>query len=371
MDANTSKYRKELADFTIEYNPAKAYYVKHRPFIFQVSLGEMNLEDAFWVKLKPEYLESRLGDFLDDIFSDNRKQQAKFHSWLEVNENPDLPDMYTALLEIFADWRSGRCALHFFANQGPEIKLTDRLDDHLSLMQSPEHGIEETPLLDLVIEQKPDVLDYLANAGYFKDKKTMMEFMQTNMLMYFIDKHGYKLSVDPIAGTDRDLLPIAKKLQSAKLIETSDLEAIFVLTDAGRQAISGTIAETESYIDQFDVFKDVFHDADSGAIEFETGRGSDLRVQMYEHEDLDPVRAVFLLRIYDSTFDEAQAVWRESIHSEQYFGELLSPVMNAERMDEEMVEVVLEAGYNFSEAQSDTAREVESQEDLLRRIKED
>ena len=119
---------------------------EHRPFTLQVSLGEMNLEDSFWVELAPEYVDYRLGDFLDQVFSGDRKLQAKFRSWIDVKENPDLPDMYTALLEIFSEWRSGKCSLHFFANQGPEIKVTDRLDDHLSLMQSPEHRIDETPL---------------------------------------------------------------------------------------------------------------------------------------------------------------------------------------------------------------------------------
>ena len=371
MDANTVKYRKELAGFSIEYNPSKAYYVKHRPFVLQVSLGEMNLEDAFWVKLEPKYLESRLGEFLDDIFSGNRRQQAKFRSWLDVQENPDLPDMYDELLEIFADWRNGKCTLHFFANQGPEIKLSDRLDDHLSLMQSPEHRIDETPLLDLVIEQQLDVLDYLAAAGYFKNKQTMMDFMQANMLMYFLEKHDYKLSVEPIAEIDQKLLPIAKKLQSANLIAPSDIEGTFVISEEGKQAIGRTIAETESYIDQYDVFKDVYYDAGSGELAFDTGRGRDLRVQIYEYEDHDPLRIVFLLRLYDSTFDEVLATWRDSIHSEQYFGEILSPIMNAERTDEDLIEMVLEAGYNFSEAQFDTDREVESQEELLRRIKED
>ena len=327
MDTTPSKYWKELADFSIEYNPSKAYYVKHRPFTLQVSLGEMDLEDAFWVELGPEYVDSRLGDFLDNVFSGHRKQQAKFRSLIDVKENPDLPDMYIALLEIFADWRSGKCSLYFFANQGPEIKLTDRLDDHLSLMQSPEHGIDETPLLDLVIDQKLDVLDYLADAGYLKRKQTTMEFMQANMLMYFFDKHEYKLSVKPID-------------------------------------------EMDTYIDLYDVFKDVFFDPDGGGLEFETGLGRDLRVQLYEYDGQDPVSVVFLLRLYDSTFDEASATWRDSIQSEQFFGEILSPIVNAERVDEAMVETILEAGYSFAEEQSDVTAEAESQDDLLRRIKE-
>ncbi|MDA1128246.1 MAG: hypothetical protein O2913_06060 [Chloroflexi bacterium] len=374
MDANPSKYHKDLADFSIEYNPAKAYYVKHRPFTLQVSLGEMNLEDAFWVELGHELVDSRLGDFLDNVFSGDQKQQSKFRKLIDVRENPDLPDMYTALLEIFSEWRSGKCALHFFVNQGPEIKLTDRLDDHLSLMQSPAHRIDERPLLDLVIEQKLEVLDYLADSGYFKSKKTTMEFMQANMLMYFLDKHGYKLSEKPIDETDKALLPIAKKLQSAKLIAPSNVEGTFAITEQGRQAVGKTIAETDTYIDQYDVFKDVFYDPDSGALEFETGVGKDLRVQLYEYDDQDPVRIVFLLRLHDSTFDasqEGQANWRESIHSEQFFGEILSPILNAERVDEAVIESVLDAGYSFAEERSGASRDVESQDDLLRRIKED
>ena len=371
MDAQLPKYRKDLADFFIEYNPARAYYIKHRPFILQGSMGDMNLEDAFWVKLEPGYLSMQTSEFLDLLFSGERRQQAKVRDLLDVKENPDLPDMYTGLLEIFAEWRSGKYALQFFANQGPEIKLTDRLDDHLSIIQSPKYSLDETALLDLVIEQKFDVLDNLASTGYFKDKQSTLDFMQANMLMYFLDKHEYKLPAEPIAETDKNLLPIAKKLQSAKLIAPSDLDRTFAISSEGRQAIGRAIAETESYIEQFDVFKDVFFDADSGALEFDTGSGRDLRVQIYEAEDLDPVRVVFLLRLYDSTFDEVFATWRESIHSEQFFGEILSPIVSAERVDEELVEMILEAGYNFNEEQFEANRGTESQEDLLRRIKEE
>ena len=95
---------------------------------------------------------------------------------------------------------------------------------------------------------------------YFKNKQTMMDFMQANMLMYFLEKHDYKLSAEPIAEIDQKLLPIAKKLQSANLIAPSDIEGTFVISEEGKQAIGRTIAETESYIDQYDVFKDVYYD---------------------------------------------------------------------------------------------------------------
>ncbi|MCS5669783.1 MAG: hypothetical protein NZ876_20585 [Dehalococcoidia bacterium] len=362
------KYQKTLAGFSIDYDPAKAFYIKHRPFIFQVSLGEMDLEDAFWVELGPEYVNFGLGDFLDIAFPRSKRQQSKIRSMLDVKENPDLTDMYDALLEIFAEWRDGKCSLNFFINQGPEIKPTDRLDGHLGLMRSPEHQVAETAVFDLVIDQNLDVLDYLTTAGYIKNKQTSIEFMQANILMYFLEKHNYKLSVAPIDDIDRKLSSIASKLQSVNLITASDTEPIFEISEEGRQAIGRTIAETESYIDQYDVFKDVYHDAASGAIEFDTGRGQDLRVQVYEFEELDPVRVIFLLRLYDGSFDEDLATWRESIHSDEFFGEVLSPITNGVRIDEDMIESVIEAGYNFAEVRLDTAAEIESQEELLRRI---
>ena len=78
--------------------------------------------------------------------------------------------------------------------------------------------------------------------------------------------------------------------------------------------------------------------------------------------------AVFLLRLYDGSFDKDLATWRESIHSDGFFGEVLSPITNGVRIDEDMIESVIEAGYNFAEVRLDTAAEIESQEELLRRI---
>ena len=80
------------------------------------------------------------------------------------------------------------------------------------------------------------------------------------------------------------------------------------------------------------------------------------------------MRIVYLLRLYDGTFDDVLATWRESIHSDQFFGEVLSPITNGARIDEDMVELVIEAGYNFAEARFDQAAEARSQEELLRRI---
>ena len=362
------KYQKDLADFSIDYDPAKAYYVKHRPFIFQVSLGDLDLNDAFWVELGPEYVNFRLGEFLDIAFPRSKRQQTKISSLLDTKENPDLPDMYVALLEMVSEWREGKCSLEFFINQGPEIKLTDRLDDHLSLMQSPEHRISETALLDLVIDQKLDVMDYLSNEGYIKNKQTTIEFMQANILMYFLDKLKYRIPVAPIDDIDKNLSPIARKLQSANLIEPSDLEPVFEISEEGKLAIGKTIGETESYIDQYDIFKDVLFDANTGSLEFGTGRGKDLRVQVYDAEDLDSVRVVFLLQLYDSTIDNLSHDWRESILSEELFGEILSPIMNAEYADDDIFQMILGAGFNSNERRTEANMNEVSQQEIIDRL---
>ena len=69
------------------------------------------------------------------------------------------------------------------------------------------------------------------------------------------------------------------------------------------------VVEAESYIDRFDLFSDTLLEPDE-EVEFGTGVGEDLRVQVYGSEGVDPVRAVFLLLLYDLDSRRLQRVAR-------------------------------------------------------------
>ena len=108
---------------------------------------------------------------------------------------------------------------------------------------------------------------------------------------------------------------------------------------------------------------------DAGVVEFDTGRGEDLRVQVYGAEGLDPLRIVFLLRLYDGTFDEFLLTWPRLIHSTEFFEEILEPVVNHCQVDESLLGWVIESGYAYLEEREDTVREQRSRAEILARLR--
>ena len=167
-----------------------------------------------------------------------------------------------------------------------------------------------------------------------------------------------------------ELLPILAGLQDKEFVAASDVSGMYVITREGRQLLGDMIVETESYIDRYDVFKDVAYDSDGQAVEFGTGRGDDLRVQVYDSEGLDPIRTVFLLRMYDGTLDAYAEVWRERIHEDGFFTEILLPVLDYDRADDAL-DLIMDSGFAYMEEQSEKAREDTSQQEVLRRMREE
>ena len=197
----------------------------------------------------------------------------------------------------------------------------------------------------------------------------MLAWLQTRMLLYFMDTHGFRLELNPTEEINRVLLPLAERLRLEDIIAPSDETGSFYITASGRRLISMMIAETESHIDRFDLFKDVRYDADTGLVEFNTGHGEDLRVDAYEAEGLDPVQTVFLLLMYDGTLDEFAGRWREAIHDDQLFNDLLIPVVDRVRADEVDIEWIIESGYTHNDQREEAARELGTQREILKRVR--
>ena len=86
------------------------------------------------------------------------------------------------------------------------------------------------------------------------------------------------------------------------------------------------IAEAESYVGTYDIFSDVLPGSSAGPHRFGTGRGIDLRVPVYEAEGIDPLRAVFLLRVYDSSLEEAAGDdWKRAATDPGFYRDILVP----------------------------------------------
>ena len=341
----------------------------NRPLELRVYLCGMRPEDALQVLLPSEYTCLCIGELLELVFPDDEEGQSRVEDAINLRENPDLLDIYDVLLDAFDEWRTGRCALTFSENCGSELELPDPVVRHLRMRQPGEQDEPGYAVLDLVMEQKYPALDYALEQGYWKDRSRLLEWLQSSTLLYFLDKHEFKLLAAPVTDIDRHLLPIAKVLEGKNIIAPSDEPGCFDVTERGRQFIGVQIAETESYIQRFDVFKDVGYDVDAGIVEFESGSGEDLRVQVFTEEGLDPVRVVFLLRLYDGTLDKSITSWRQLIHEVKFYDGILEPVMSHFRVPEELMTWIIESGYAHIEERDEEARERRSRREILHRVK--
>jgi hypothetical protein len=84
-------------------------------------------------------------------------------------------------------------------------------------------------------------------------------------------------------------------------------------------------------------------------------------------EGLDPIRTVFLLRLYDGTFDARLRDWNEVLENEDFFEAVLEPVVNRDEVSPDAIQLVIEHAYAWLEDQQEQARREASDQDLLRR----
>ena len=221
----------------------------------------------------------------------------------------------------------------------------------------------------LVIEQEYRAVDYAVRQGYWDTREELLEWLQALTLLYFLDKHEAEIPAVTTADGDEGWLTIASVLCRENLAVPSAETGVVTVTESGRQFIGSLLAETESYIDRFDLFKDVAYDLHSESVEFDTGSGEDLRVQIFEAEGLDPIRAVFLLRLYDGTFDKFVSNWQQLIPNTDFFDEILKPAVNHDRVGDGAIGRVIESGYALIEEREEAAREVRSRQATLERFR--
>ena len=339
---------------------------KHDSFELHVTLGDMPLADAFRVRLPVTLSKLNIGSLVEEVFSTEEDTIADVASSLDVEANPDLPEMYEELLDIFSQWRSDDCTLRFFAVHGRELHLGDPVIEHLGIPGERPAAETGERALWLVVEQTFDVLARFHDWG--DGGGDLMRWLQQQTLLYFMDKHQYSLPMAPTDAADLGLSPIAGRLTEAGFITGSDSSGAYELTGEGVELIGRMVAEAESSIDRFDVFNDVVVDEDTEDVEFGTGGGMDLRVQVYDSEGLDPLRTVFLLLLYDATLDTFVDTWREDILEESFFDGLLRPVLDRAWVDDDLVGHVIESGYAHIEEVAEAAAESAFERDVQARI---
>ena len=304
-----------------------------------------------------------LAQILATVFPPDAAARQSMASGLDTRANPDLPDIYAAFLPVFDRFRLGLCELNLTA-AGRPAELSDQASHYLSPDSS------ATPFLELAIIPQYRALDYAVAQGYVPGRAELLAWLRECTLLYFLDKHEYPL---PACSEHPDTPVIinatVESLCRQGLLEPDAATGLYAITPAGRRFIGALLAETESCIDRFDHFKDVLWDDDLDAAAFDTGRGLDLRVEMFVAEGLNPARTVFLLRLYDGTLDAYAADWPQLLGDDDFFNRILEPVVNRDLAPAELLTAILEDGYAYAQDQAAAERERRRQESIARQVR--
>ena len=305
-----------------------------------------------------------LSQLLAAVFPPDEPARQAIADSLDTAANPDLPDIYDCFLPVFDQYRLGLCQLNLTA-AGRPAQLSDPVAPYLSTRPPTPAGLTT---LDLTLAPQYRPLDYAAARGYAESREQLLAWLRECTLLYFLDKHEYPLPAPP-ESVNAAALQAAAALRRQGLLNLSDQTGLYEITPQGRRFIGRLLTETESYIDRFDVFKDTLWDEDLGRAEFDRGRGVDLRPQLFIAEGLDPVRTVFLLRLYDGTLDEFAADWPALIADADFFDRLLEPAVNCDLAPEELLPAILATGYAYAAAQDAAQQERRAQESIARQVR--
>ncbi len=342
-------------------------------FALLVSLSGMPPDASLEIALPGDYARLSLGQLLDSVFPEDEAGRLAVEEMLDVAENPDLPDIYDCFLPVFDQHRLGLCHFKLTAAGGRAVELSDIAADLLQPAQagSPTGSVDNPAHLGLELTIEPEYLplDYAVSQGYAGSADELLAWLQSCTLLYFLDKHEYRLPPLTEMSESSPLQPIAQSLFDREFLASCGETGFPEITGQGRRFIGSLLSETESCIDRFDVFKDALWEEYAESAEFDTGCGDDLRVQVFIAEGLDPVRTVFLLRLYDGTLDEFASTWPELIGDIEFFNKILEPVVNRFEVPEEVIQGVVEDGYACLEERAESAREERIQAQIARRVR--
>lgn len=326
-----------------------------------VSLAGLPADAGLQITLLADYARLSIGQLLDTVFPPDEPSRATVAEGLDTAANPDLPDIYDCFLPVLDQYRAGLCQLRVRVG-GLAAELSDPVSRYGQAVAA---GTTE---LELSIAPEYRALDYAVAAGYAASQGELLAWLRECVLLYFLDKHEYRLPAFGDGDSAAILRATVERLCGQGLLNLAEESGFYEISPKGRRFIGRLLTETEGYIDRFDVFKDTLWEEDGG-VEFDSGHGGDLRAQLFIAEGLDPARTVFLLRLYDGTLDEFAANWMELMGDADFFQRLLEPVVNREQAPEEWLPAILEAGYADAEGQDAAERERRAQERIARQVR--
>ncbi len=334
---------------------------------------QLPADTTLYVELPGETHRLTLRQLLGRLFPEDAGGQAEVHARLDRNANPDLPACYAVLLALVEQWRFGLCRLSLATGRGwgRPAHPDDPVSAHLRLPPLCRR-VGGCGGADLTLTMLPAYrpLEWAAIQGYAENRQQLLDWMQSCALLYFVDKHGCAVPPPADPSLSEPCRPAVSGLYRRRCLRPAADGNHSQVTETGRRLIGALLEETEALIDSFDLFKDARWNEDERAAEFDSGRGADLRVDAIIAEGLDPVRSVFLLRLYDGSLDPFADQWQRLVGDPAFFDRLLEPVVNRDMPPppDAVLTAIIDDGYVLMDTRAAAAADRRARAEIQRRL---
>jgi hypothetical protein len=294
----------------------------------------MPLQDAYEVSAPGLAADETLGPLISRLFPVPSSNTGDEKVLLGTTADLDSTAIRVELSRMIYDAQAARCSLSFFVNHGPEIHPADLVFPHIRLAGTQANE----KLLDLVFEQRFTPLEYSVARGDWPSVAALAEWLEDGTALLSTDEDGLRASD-----------AAALRLVEQGLLEPQASPGPGALTETGHARRQELMAEAGSYMEKYGIFEDVLYDEEAQVADFGTGVGLDLRSMVYEAEGLDPIRTIFLVRIFGAEIGDAD-------DPEGHFTALLTPAVDRPFMSDADVEQIIEAGLALVEADAESRR---------------
>jgi len=273
----------------------------------------------------------------------------------DEGKNPDSGEIYRLCGRAINDSRSQKCSINFKTGMGA-IGHTDTIDAHIH------NGI-----LNLIVNYQYTPFQYAVARSYYETCKKIIDALQTQLMIHYLDRYTHILS--NVAGDESHsgLLATANRLVEDDLLEYGEGQEGYEVTETGYRAMEIQVTDTEMMIERYDIFSDVDIDEETSETAFGSAMGLDIRVQVYEAEGIDPIRAVFSRMLYDNGLSRGTDLnLIDALCDKDFFSKSLEPVVNRDEVAATILDDVINDGLTLIEEDMEAREAHERHRRLLR-----
>ena len=313
------QYELTLTGITDDYQASGlADYSDENTFL-RVTLSGMHPDDSFYIEVPSEFASGSIDELFEYVFPSKHDQQKERIRTLDVDEYPDLPNIYRYLVELLGSEEQGEVVLDWSVNFGPvHVDPSTMVQEHCSLTYE-EHTEESYKTLHLVLDEYAmPFKDYDDHKALHDDKKAFLGLY----LHYVILNHNIETISSPaISGNIKTALDYCLNANLILLDESGDADISISVTDQGIKKIAELEDECQYYIDNYNIFASVY--VEEGFIDFESEEGIDLRMAAMRYDGLNPYRANMVINLFTGVYDDHADSWQSEIQSAKFFARYL------------------------------------------------